>query len=237
MIVGTLAAQGQGIRCDPLPAPESGRPAYQARGNRCEGFYLEGYGAQSIELISFTLGPIVYPLQSGVTLNVSAPSGSSPVHVRAVPKPPRMAYRMDAVLDPGGVLAWPVNDVLLPENISAGRIGIFGWKEGGQTRTYVPLRVSQTKPGALVSGTPALLTIRLSFDAELVKWRSAPLMRDACAAFSDWKDATTHAIDAGQPVDVSLVRLEGSNCLELAAKSGSANRWITEPIRVDLPSR
>jgi hypothetical protein len=148
-----------------------------------------------------------------------------------------MAYRMDAVLDAGGVLAWPVNDVLLPENISSGRIGIFGWKEGGQTRIYVPLRVSQTKSGAPASGTPALLTIRLSFDAELIKWRSAPLARDACAAFSDWKDATTHGTDAGQPVDISLVRLEGLNCLEVAAKSGSANRWITEPIRVDLPFR
>ena len=162
-----LAVHGQAIRCDPLPPPESGRPAYQARGNRCEGFYLEGYGAQSIELVSLTLGPIVFPLQTGLTLSVSAPGSSGSLHIRAVPKPPRMAYRMDAVLDPGAVLTWPVNDVLLPENISANRIGVFAWKESGQTKTYVPVRVSQTRSNAAgATGTPALLTIRLSFDAE-----------------------------------------------------------------------
>ena len=236
ILIGALVARAQAIRCDPLPPPESGRLAYQARGNRCEGFYLAGYGAQSIELVSLTLGPIVFPLQAGITLNVSAPGSSATVHVRAVPKPPRMAYRMDAVLNPGAVLEWPVNDVLLPENISAGRIGVFGWKEGGQTRTYVPLRVVQGQSAAASAPAP-LLTIRLSFDAELVKWRSAVLARDACAAFSEWKDATTHGSDAGQPVEISLMRLEGGNCLEVAAKAGTANRWITEPMRVELPSR
>ena len=59
-----------------------------------------------------------------------------------------MAYRMDAILDPGPVLTWPVNDVLLPENISANRIGVFGWKETGQTKTYVPVRVSASRPAA-----------------------------------------------------------------------------------------
>jgi len=141
------AAHGQTMHCDPLPSPGSGQPAYQARGNRCEGFYLAGYAAQSIELVSLTLGPIAYTLRAGVTLRVSTPSNSGTVHVRAVPKPPRMSYRMDANLDPGSVLTWPVDDVLLPENISASRIGVFGWKADQKDRIYVPVQVSSSTQG------------------------------------------------------------------------------------------
>ena len=228
----------QTAHCDPLPSPGSGQPAYQARGNRCEGFYLAGYAAQSIELVSLTLGPITYPLQAGVTLRVSTPGSSGTVHVRAVPKPPRMSYRMDATLDAGSVLAWPVNDVLLPENISAGRIGVFGWKTDQKDRIYVPVLVTPSNQGATApSGTSPLLTIRLSFDGELVKWRSAPLTQGSCAVFSEWRDATSNGSDAGQPLDISLARIGGLYCIEIAAKSRANSRWTTEPIRVELPAR
>jgi hypothetical protein len=149
-----------------------------------------------------------------------------------------MSYRMDATLDPGSVLAWPVNDVLLPENISAGRIGVFGWKTDQKDRIYVPVRVTPSNQSpAVVSGTSPVLTIRLSFDGELVKWRSAPLTQGSCAVFSEWRDATSNGSDAGQPLDISLARIGGATCIEIAAKSKTDNRWTTEPIRVELPAR
>ena len=238
LMMVALAASAQIPRCDPLPPPESGQPVYKARGNRCEGFYLAAYGAQSIELVSFTLGPIAFPLQSGVSLGVSTPGSSGIVHVRAVPKPPRMSYRMDATLAPGSVLDWPVNDVLLPESISASRIGVFGWKDDENGRIYIPVQVGVFRNGAAAAtGGSVVLTIRLSLDAELVKWRSAALVRGSCSVFSEWKDATNHGSDAGQPVDIALAGMEGTNCIEVAAKSGMINRWMTESIRVELPAR
>jgi hypothetical protein len=236
LALAALSAFAQTQHCDPLPPPESGQPIYKARGNRCEGFYLASYGAQSIELVSLTLGPITFPLQAGVSLGVSTPGSSAMVHVRAVPKPPRMSYRMDATLEPGAVLDWPVNDVLLPENISAGRIGVFGWKDNENGRIYLPVRVVRKGAGGAAGG-PIVLTIRLSFDAELVKWRSTALVRDSCGVFSEWKNATNRGSDAGQPVEIELTRMGGANCIEIAAKSETENRWMTEPMRLELPAR
>ena len=118
-VVFGLTSSGQTLRCDSLePIPESSMQ-YKNRGNRCEGFYVANVGARNIDVVALTIGLLKYDLDKGVKLLISAPTQIRPVHVRAVAIPPRTYYRMDADLDGGKVLEWPVDDVLRP----AGRCG------------------------------------------------------------------------------------------------------------------
>jgi hypothetical protein len=225
---------------EPLPGSSS---QYKDRGNRCEGLYVANFGAKSLALVSFTLGVIKYPLQQGATLRVAPANSNDTVHVRAVAKPPNVAYEMDAILQPGSWLDWPVNDVLLPEGLNDKKIGVYGWKQDRGHQVFVPIRV-------LVSGSPPasssspLLTLRPSFDVQVLKWRSA-VGGDTCGTPGSWRDGLTAPVDAGQTLDIPLEQLRGPVCLDIAAQ-GSDSEWVPllepdpatgerGPLRLSLP--
>ncbi|HEV2986792.1 MAG TPA: hypothetical protein VG759_00010 [Candidatus Angelobacter sp.] len=223
-------------RCDavrPLPGSASG---YQQRGNRCEGLYVTDVGSQSLDVVSFTRGSPKFDLSAGGSLRVSASTQTSPVHIRAVAIPPRTYYRMDATLARGAVLVWPVGAVLLPESLSANRIGVYGWTGAENKKTFIPVQiVPQGSEAAAVPAGPALLYVQPSFDADQVKWRWAPVQKDACSVFQSWKNAIESPVDAGWPVKINLSQLPaGLNCIEVAANS-QRTPWRTIQIRVEIP--
>lgn len=227
-----LAAQTS--RCDRLrPLPNSALQ-YKDRGNRCEGFYVADVGVRTLELVSFQQGSMAYRLKPGEQLQVSAPGQTASVNVRAVALPARTYYRMDAVLDPGVTLSWPVADVLLPENLSADRIGVFAWKGSEDAKIFVPVRVKGSSAAPQRAG--AVLTVRPSFDVERLKWRSAPINGDRCSAFGQWQDLSTNQVLSQQPVRLSL-SLKGKHCIEVAAEAESSNDWSTMQVRVEIPSQ
>ncbi len=229
----SLAAQT--ARCDSLRT-EPGSPLhYKNRNNRCEGMYVADIATKVIELVSFTQGDLSYDLKPGVKLLVSAADHSSPLNIRAVAKPPGTYYRMDAVLGAGSTLTWPVDDVLLPEGLSSERIGVFGWKGNRNEKTFVPVQV--TVQGSRESHPlhpDVFLSIRPSFDAELVRWRWAAKKQGVCSMFGAWHDATRSMVDAGQPVKFALNDLKGLVCIQVFAKESDSNEWAPMQIQAEL---
>jgi hypothetical protein len=228
--------QGQVAQCATLhPLPNSSFN-YRDRGNRCEGFYVADVGATTMEPISFQQGTLGYELKPGTRLLVTVPGQTQSVHVRAVAIPARTYYRMDAVLNPGASLTWPVDDVLLPEHLTPERIGVLAWKGSEQNKTLLPVRVENTgatSPGSHVLS--AVLTVRPSFDVQRIKWRSAAVAGTDCSEFGPWHDSSAPQVLAQQPVRLSLGGLEGEHCIDIAAEAESSNEWTTTRVKLEIP--
>ena len=203
-----LVAHGQSQPCEPLKPLSGSTLQYKMRDNRCEGLYEADYGAKALALISFTLGEVTYPLKSGIKLAVTAPGQKGTVHVRAVPKPSNIAYEMDALVDAPSTLIWPVDDVLLPENLNAKQIGIYAWKENGPTKVFVPVRVGMSG-SATPQNNNVVLSIRPSFDTQVLKWRWARLANGECDVPGKWNDLGQAPVDAGQTVNINLTQVTG----------------------------
>lgn len=233
-LCATIGA-AQDSNCKGLPPLQDSQSGYQKRGDRCEGLYVANVGAHSLTAMSFSLGKIRFGLNPAVKLQVSAPGQKDAVNIRAVAIPPKTYYRMDAGLPAGGTMVWPVRDVLMRENLSDSRIGIFGWKGPETAKTLVPLRVvPQDKP---VTPGPPFLTIEASFDAQVVKWRWAPAQKDGCQAFGPWQNAIEHPVTASWPIAIKLAELPpGVQCLETAAQSGGSTTWETLKLRLEIPA-
>jgi hypothetical protein len=229
---------GQGAKCDPLhPSPDSSYQ-YKDRGNRCEGFYVADVGASDLDLVSFQMGSIPAQLKPGEILKVSVPGQSQPVHVRALAIPTRTFYRMDALLQPGATLNWPVDDVLLPEHLNPQRLGVFAWKGDEANKIFVPVRLESS---AAAASQPAIafLTVRPSFDVEKIKWRSAPVVGQRCGEAGKWRDPSNLSnsqVLAGQPVKLSLAGLKGQYCINVRAEAESSNDWSVCDVRVEIPT-
>ncbi len=232
------AAYAQELVCKGLPPLQGSQFGYQKRGERCEGLYVANVGSQSLAATSFSLGKVRFDLKSSVQLQISAPGQTGPVHVRAVAIPPKTYYRMDAPLPAGSSLLWPVRDVLLPEKLSDSRIGIFAWKgsEEGKTLVLVPVRV--VPEGGAATPAPPFLVVQASFDAQQVRWRSAPAREGGCLVFGPWQDAIQRSVTASWPIAINLGQLPaGLSCFEAAAQSGSSSTWETLKLRLEIPSR
>jgi hypothetical protein len=235
-LFGALAwnLQAQAPPCQSVKTLAGSPTAYRNRGNRCEGLYEADVASNNLELISLTQGDIHYELTPGTTLHVSASPRAGALHVRAVAKPPKTYYRMDADLMSGSVLTWPVEDVLLPAGLGENRIGVFAWTGPAEAKTFIPV-VVQGELGAQRPQKEVFLSIRPSFDTEAFKWRTASFSDDTCASFGAWRDASRTPINAGQSVKINLGLLAVAECVEVAANSQSSNDWTTMRIRVGLP--
>jgi hypothetical protein len=230
------AVVAQSAQCDRLrPLPHSD-VQYKERGNRCEGLYVADVGVRTLELVSFQLGSLAYPLKSDEQLRVTAPGQAESVHVRAVAMPARTYYRMDADLSPGATLIWPVSDVLLPENLGFERIGVFAWKGGENAMIFVPVKVQSTTSQSSPKPS-AILTMRPSFDVARIMWRSAAVAGNRCSAFGSWQNLAAPQVLAQQPVRLNLATLKGQHCVEVAAEAESSNEWSTLQVRVEIPAQ
>jgi hypothetical protein len=230
-----VGAQTQ--QCDSLRPLQGSQSQYKNRGNRCEGLYVADIGASKIEILSLTIGEISFLLTKGEELRVSVPNTTGTVRIRAVARPPKTYYRMDASLAPGTTLEWPVNDVLLPENISSNRIGIFAFRDDGNQRIFIPARiVAKSAHQNLTSQVGVLLAIRPSFDADSIKWRWSTSNQGICSRFGNWQDAATSSVDAGQSVNVLLSGLKGQTCVEVAAKTHGKDEWSTLKLSIEIPA-
>jgi hypothetical protein len=126
-----------------------------------------------------------------------------------------------------------VDDVLLPERLAASRVGVFAWKGSGSNQVFVPIRAVATGSNSTPL-PPVLLTLRPSFDTQVVKWRWATLSKDGCGQPGQWQDVKPGQVDAGQSINISLEKLAGLNCLDVAAQASSG--WANLPqLRVELP--
>lgn len=211
------------VPCDQGLTPIAGHVGYTVRDNRCEGFYVSPVSAPSLELISLLRGALRYDLAASEQLHITAPNlgtmATGPLQVRAVARPLRTYYRMDAVLPANGRLVWPVRDVLLPSHLHADRIGVYGWVGTEMKKLFVPLRVAPQ--GAPASKTPIEVMVRSSVDLDRLVWRIAAPDGQASA----WEQGGGK-VAAGQPVTITLP--EGPPMvlrLDIAAKTENRDSW------------
>jgi hypothetical protein len=173
-------ASAQGNPCDPGLHPVSDPTGYIPRGSRCEGVYVSPVSASSLELISLLRGKLHYKLQPKTQLILSSPNiadiASGPVRTRAIARPLRTYYRMDATLPTTRRMSWSIDDVLLPLRLSADSIGVFGWVEKGTEKIYVPLRVAQ--PGDSTPAGAVELMVRSAVDIDRLAMSETPLLPD-----------------------------------------------------------
>jgi hypothetical protein len=147
---------------------------YKARVTRCEGFYKPQARASGLRMVSLTYGEFRYQADLMEVIQVSLPAhmGAQAVHLRAQGIPADVYYQMDATLSGAQTLDWPVQYVLLkdPRTHLNRNVGLLGYWETGQGRTYVPL-LTHTK----LSLADEFLSpvIRLIHDAKLaqVQWK------------------------------------------------------------------
>ena len=220
----------QAAQCDPHLKPIDDRLGYVLRSGRCEGLYVSLVSAQTLEPISLLRGRLHYPLQPDVQLTISAPDvadiSSAPVQVRAVARPLKTYYRMDAVLPANRRIVWPVQDVLLPWRLDAGSISVYGWVDTKDGLLYVPLRI--VPQGASLPQEPIELVVRSTVDVETLMWRVAVAGVQASA----WSRVGT-GLSAGQPTTITLP--DGPRAilrLEVMAKVQNRDSWSQLSLRV-----
>ena len=223
--------------CDAKLRPLKGSAHdYRQRSTRCEGMYDSLVSGLSLDVVSFTRGPLQFSLTPQTVLSVDGSTQQPPLNVRAVAIPIKTYYRMDATLSPGSPFEWPARDVLAPQDLTADRIGVYGWTAGAGGKTYVPVRVTAAGSPAAGSSTPQLV-VRPSFHAAKVKWRSAAAGTEPCGVVvGTWRDAISAPVPAGWPVKIALAEVPpGFSCLEVAAKPRDSEEWTRLTVRIEVP--
>jgi hypothetical protein len=217
--------------CDRGLTPIRDPTGYTLRGNRCEGLYEAPVSSTGLELVSLTRGKLRFDLDPALQLTVSAPdpgdAAPGPVRVRAVAKPLRTYYRMDAELPPTRQLSWPVRDVLWPQRLAAHRIGLFGWVERDGERIFVPLRVGIQ--GERVAPGTVDLVVRSTADVERVVWR---WWAESGPGPGGWR-SLAGSTPAGQPI--TIVVPEGPRAIvrvDVTAKLPGSDEWARLTLRL-----
>ncbi len=201
-------------------------------GPRCEGMYVSKVAAPALELISLTLGRIEF--DRGANLQVSAPGYDRQIHVQGTAVPANTFYRMDVNSDSTGVFSrWPVEDVLGPQQIDAGKLAVLAWAldaKANNEKTYVPVRVTA---GTSAKDDRIRLAVRLSIAAASLRWRWAPATINggnwSCGK-KDWQpqDKLGTPISPYQTVPITFPDLRGQVCVDIAALPQDSNDWIAK---------
>lgn len=236
-LAATAAYSQQPENCDGL-VPAQGQIEYRWRQNRCEGFYRSNVSSGDLELVSLLVGRLGGETARNSQLEVVAPavqrSLSGPIRIRAVAIPPRTYYRMDATVNPGGRLSWPIGDVLVPAQLSMDRLGVFGWVDASPERVFVPLRVVQSGQAVRAGGEPIELRVRSASATDWVRWR-AHVDGASPQDLPDWQEAA-RGLDAWKPVTIPLP--SGSAAIlrvDVRAKPQNSDQTQLLSVRVARP--
>lgn len=121
-------------------------------------------------MVSVLLGNLYFDKKPDVVLEVSAPNFTQgDVNIRAVAIPLKRYYRMDGSVSPEESMRRPIGDVVVPGQLSAQRLGVFGWVGTESEKTFVPLRVTQKNTAKSASSKEiTYLIVRSSVDAILL---------------------------------------------------------------------
>jgi hypothetical protein len=166
--------------CEKSLAPSSiaGKDGYSERdgGQRCEGIYVSPVAGESVQLVSLSQGRLSYDHAHPSTLLITlATPAANPagIHVRAVGIPERLYYQMDADMPADHPLVWPIQDVVLREQIAPTDIGVFAFRAGPDgTPVFLPVSIGAT--GASASPAQSLIAVLRVGAVVSPKWRFIP---------------------------------------------------------------
>lgn len=223
-------------QCDPVileKALDNEYLKYRERDNRCEGLYGTGVSSR-LEIVGLTQGQFQYKLNADDVIKIVSPIViDQPVNVRAVGIPSATYYRMDALIEPGGTLVWPVADVLDVEKLPARNVGVFGWIGDRGIERYVPIAVTTTANPVNNDGQ-IRLTLRPGIDVKNVQWSVSEVVDDVCSQLGDRNKLQKSLYREGQPIKIILPESDGGElCVEVKAQSQKhPDTWETKLIRV-----
>jgi hypothetical protein len=230
-------AQAEEFACPKLRA-SPGAAGYQLRGNdrRCEGFYQSPVGAEDIELLSLTAGPVSYNLDLDQTVKLTVPNiqplNALVMKVQARAIPIGTYYRMDAVIPSATTMSWQTTDVLRPAKLSADVVGVLGWVEHGPNRVFVPISVSSK--GSTEKPTIVAI-VRPSIDLDRLQWRT--WIESESQQTAGWRNFTdgSRIIRAGDPVRLELNLATAFSIVEISAKPKGSDQWTLVRYRLFAP--
>lgn len=207
---------------------------YRKRGNRCEGFYNQvKVSSGAINVVGVIMGKLQFKLQEDEVLEITSPVvRDRPVHVRAVGIPIKTYYRMDATIDVGEKLIWPMKDVIYRRKLSARKIGLFGWIGEENKKTFVPVR-AEAKLESMAKDETLWMYLRTSVNVESVKWRWCDIINGVPTQLGRWQDTPELYYRAGKPIAVPLPASKTGDLLfEAAAKETTRGQWLKGRARV-----
>jgi hypothetical protein len=225
-----------GAICDNLTSAK-GKYGYQPRTkqgvNRCEGFYISTISAKSLEMVSLLKGPAKFSLQDNTIIDVSSDVSNlvtGDIHIRAVAKPVRTYYRMDATLQQGELLEWPAGEVLVPNKLSLEKLGILGWIESEEHKIFVPLKVKQKGENDISNDIN--LTVRARVDYEKIIYRVSKTIQEGQEETSEW-EKIADSLYAGRSLTFKIP--SGDNAIlevEIAAIQQNTGGWSKLSLKV-----
>ncbi|MBY5592693.1 hypothetical protein HFO49_35690 [Rhizobium leguminosarum] len=222
-------ARAAEITCDQLQ-PVPGDIGYQKRSGdaRCEGAYASPVGADGLDLISIeNVGQSAVPV-TGPILSVSAPKQIGlPVHVRAVAIPLRTYYRMDATLEPGASLKWPVS-IMRSLNLEPSDIGVVGWIDSGAKREFVPLSVVPEGSPPNPDASDVEIRLRPQVSLERVLWRTV----EEGQLPSQWNVLADRPVAAGEQLPLTITKEAMAGKLDIRAKRPDSDDWLALTIAI-----
>jgi hypothetical protein len=217
---------------------------YKFRNNRCEGFYNSDITSYSLQLANLTCGQVSYTLSESEVIQVLPLfDNNCQVQIQASALHLRKYYRMDSEISSDKSLNWPVNEVLLPANLSANKIGVCGWikSEDESIATVIPLKVNSLETP--VSGCNKLLLIFTSnIDLDRITYRIGSVNGDNSGNI---QELPRQVFYAGNPIQMMLdiSMLDGKQLFFIAGKvynpgtedKYEAAEWIRYFFYIELP--
>jgi hypothetical protein len=240
MVIGSAHAS----LCDGFGlTPTLGLWGYQQRDARCEGTYVSPMAITGyLEIVSLTQGELRFDLAPGTRLNVATPEITKftrdPINVRATAIPARVYYRMDAILPSHGGMIWPVDDVLHPMNLTADRIGVYGWTGTEREKLFIPLTIKPEGSHPLFKIDSRIrLKLRTSVDIDKVLWRIFS-EKERLNKLPRYVDTGSGSALASRPIELILPEGKaGIFNVEIAAKRHDRDTWIKLKLRLIRPSQ
>jgi len=217
----------QGLEPDP-----NKKMQYRDRGNRCEGLYQRKVSNTlgRIDIVGLTEGKFHYKLTKEETITLTAPSiPNQSLNIRSMGISLKTYYRMDAIINTGNPLIWPVADVLRPGNISSHKIGVYGWIGTNNDKKYVPLKIETTSEFNN-QDRKIYLYARSSTKIKNVQWRSGDVGSGECRLDNlnpQWIKAEKEVYYGGDaiiiPLDSGCMK---DNCIEIIGQTTSGT-WLS----------
>lgn len=178
---------------------------YAARaGGYCDGAVVVNHSA-SLQLVSYTMGPVEFPVQAAnVKLHSAAPSEAALLKVVGLDVRPSGSYRFDAMLQAAG-LELDLTRAIHPMGLKPENIGFVAWTERNGKSMYVPLLMRDRQ----ASEAP-LLVMRAPTAVVLAAYQIC-LEGHACGSQHRW----ANNLPAGSRLELRLPRGSAAQIAQL----------------------
>jgi hypothetical protein len=233
------SSMGHAAQCNPTIRPDDNACLkYRDFGNRCEGFFKKPVATSDLVLVSFTRGVFQFKRDAGEHLLVSLPFHPKiRAHVVAQGIPLKLHYRMDADLDAGATLRWPVNDIIVncTGDLTSDQIGILARIDEGEP-VYLPVEAVSEQMGP-THDTSLRLAVRAEMRVAQFLWRThfQPATGPKIIGTYLPPENNRPLFRIGEPIIIKLPdNSRGRLVLEMAARPADEGQWIKKFVTLDL---